>query len=479
MKFSEQSRREFFRRTGCAAIGMAAMSAGVKKLGLMNLYAQDAVAQSATVAGYKALVCIFMSGGNDSNNMIVPIDATPYAQYSAVRASSGLALPLGTLLPLNALPIGNYGVHAAMPEIQSLFNLGKLAFATNIGSLVQPTTKTTYQNGSAKRPYQLFSHSDQTQIFQTCNAQTRSQRGWGGAIADRLAALNSGSSFPMVTSVAGSTVFGQGLATKPLAISSGTPLNQVLVLNGFNATPESVARRSSFDLLRTVDRTATLVAAASDGTQESIDTMNEITVDPTLTTVFPNSGLGNQLKQIAKVIKLNATTPSLNLQRQIFFATIGGFDTHQNQLGSHTSLYGQLSKALNAFYNATIELGVSSQVTTFTLSDFGRTLAPSGSAAANVGSDHGWGSHHIIMGDAVKGGGFYGTPGANGTPFPTLVLGAGGPDDADTRGRWVPTSSIDQYASTLGKWFGLQPADNPIVFPLLSNFSTGDLGFMF
>src|ERR1017187_460863 len=170
MKFSEQSRREFFRRTGCAAIGMAAMSAGVKKLGLMNLYAQDAVAQSATVAGYKARVCIFMSGGNDSNNMIVPIDATPYAQYSAVRASSGLALPLGTLLPLNALPIGNYGVHAAMPEIQSLFNLGKLAFATNIGSLVQPTTKTTYQNGSAKRPYHLFSHSDQTQIFQTCNA---------------------------------------------------------------------------------------------------------------------------------------------------------------------------------------------------------------------------------------------------------------------------------------------------------------------
>ena len=282
----------------------------------------------------------------------------------------------------------------------------------------------------------------------------------------------------MVTSVAGSAVFGQGLATKPLAISSGTPLNQVLVLNGFNGTPESVARRNAFDLLRGVDRTATLVAAASDGTSESIQIMSEITADPVLTTVFPNSGLGNQLKQIAKVIKLNQTTPSLGLTRQIFFATLGGFDTHQNQIGSHVALYGQLSKALVAFYDATQELGVSDAVTTFTLSDFGRTLAPSGSGRNSCGSDHGWGSHLIVMGDSVKGGSFYGLPGANGTPFPTLVMGNSGPDDGDTRGRWVPTSSIDQYAATMGKWFGLQPADYPFVFPLLSNFTTSDLGFM-
>ena len=187
MKFSEQTRRAFFARTGCAAIGMAAASAGFKKLGLMNLYAQDAIAQSATTVGYKALVCIFLSGGNDSNNMLVPMDPTPYGQYSAARASAGLDLPLASLLPLNPLPIGNFGVHSAMPEIQFLFNAGKLAFVTNCGSLVQPTTKTTYQNGTAKRPYQLFSHSDQTQIMQTVNAQTRSQSGWGGTIADRLA----------------------------------------------------------------------------------------------------------------------------------------------------------------------------------------------------------------------------------------------------------------------------------------------------
>ena len=482
MKMSEQSRREFFRRTSCAAMGAMAVSAGFKKLGLMSLYASDRAAAAPQAAGYKALVCIFLNGGNDSSNMLVPIDATPYNQYAAIRGGAGLALNLpggpvaSSLLPLNPVSIGNFGVHPAMPEIQSLFNLGKVAFATNVGPLVEPTTRFTFRNGTAKRPFQLFSHSDQIQAWQTSNAKTPVQNGWGGGLADKLATLNVGSSFPMVTSVSGSTVFAQGLATRGLTISSGTALNQVLVLNGFNATPESVARKNSFDLLRTIDRTATLVAAASDGTNQSISIMQDITADPTITTIFPNSGLGNQLKQIAKVIKLNQTTPSLNLQRQIFFATIGGFDTHQNQIGSHTSLYGQLSKAMNAFYNATIELGVSDAVTTFTLSDFGRTLAPSGSGAGTVGTDHGWGSHQIVMGDSVAGAQFYGIPGSNGTPFPTLLLS--GPDDTDDRGRFIPTSSVDQYAATLGKWFGLQVADYPAVFPLLSNFPAQELGFM-
>lgn len=475
MKQSEQSRREFFQRTGCAALGLAAASAGVKKLGLMNLYAQDAQ-QAAAVSGYRALVCVFMGGGNDASNMVIPVDAAGYAAYSGIRGGPGLAIPLANILPLNPIPIGTFGLHPAMPELQSLFNLGKVAVVPNVGPLVEPLTRTTYRNGTKKRPYQLFSHSDQVTIWQTANATSRSGTGWGGRAGDRVAYLNS-SSFPMATSVAGSAVFAQGLATRPLAISSGTPLNQVLVLNGFNATPESVARRNAFDLLRTVDRTATLVAAASDGTQESVDIMNQLTVDPTLTTVFPNTGLGNQLKQIAKVIKLNQTLPALNLQRQIFFASIGGFDTHQNQLGAHTSLYTQVSKAMKAFYDATVELGLSDKVTTFTLSDFGRTLQPSGSGAGSVGCDHGWGGHHFVMGDGVKGGNFYGVAGANGTPFPTLQLS--GPDDADSRGRFIPTSSVDQYAATLGKWFGLVPADYPSVFPLLGNFAVNDLGFMF
>src|SRR5262249_34464201 len=183
------------------------------------------------------------------------------------------------------------------------------------------------------------------------NAKTPVQNGWGGGLADKLASFNVGSSFPMVTSVAGSTVFAQGLATRGLTISSGIALNNVLVLNGFNATPESLARKNSYHLLRTIDRNATLIAAASDGTNQSISIMQDITADPTITTIFPNSGLGNQLKQIAKVIKLNQTTPSLNLQRQIFFASIGGFDTHQNQIGSHTNLHRHLSNALISLYH--------------------------------------------------------------------------------------------------------------------------------
>jgi len=473
----KHNRREFIQRTGCAAIGMAAASAGFKKLGLMNLYAQNAITQSATAGGYKALVCIFLAGGNDGNNMVVPVDGG-YTAYSAVRGPAGLAIGNNggptDLLPMNPISIGHFGLHPNMPELVNLFNLQKLAVVCNVGTLVQPTTRTTFRNGTAKRPYQLFSHSDQVEIYQTGIANSQGNTGWGGRMADRVVSLNSGSGFPVVTSVSGAAVFGQGLSTRPLTISTGA-LNQVLVLSGFNATPESVARRNAFDFLRTIDRNATLVAAASDGTDESINIMGQLTTDPTLTTVFPNSGLGNQLKQVAKVMKLNQTAP-LNLQRQIFFTSIGGFDTHQNEISSHNTLYTQLSKAMDAFYNATVELGLSTQVTTFLLSDFGRTFQPSGSGIGTVGTDHAWANHLFVMGDAVKGGNFYGTPGSNGTVFPTLQLQ--GPDDTDQRGRWIPTSSVDQYAATLGAWFGLQAADYPIVFPLLSNFPTQNLGFI-
>lgn len=479
---SKHSRRDFLARTGCAALGAAAFSAGFKKLGLMNLYAQESVSREAAAAGsYKALVCIFLSGGNDSSNMVISTDtsANPaynYNAYSSVRTGSGLGIPLANLLPLNPISIGSFGLHPSMPEIANLFNLGKLAVVNNVGPLVQPMTRTTFQNGSAKKPYQLFSHSDQVEIWQSGRADSRSQSGWGGLTADKVVSMNSGSGFPMVTSVSGSAVFGQGLSTRPMAISANAALNQVLVLSGFNATPESVARRNAFDFMRTIDRSATLVAAASDGTQEAINIMNQLTVDPVLATVFPNSGIGQQLRQIAKVIKLNQTTPALGLQRQIFFASIGGFDTHQNELTAHTSLYGQLSVAMKAFYDATIELGLSPNVTTFLLSDFGRTLSPSGNGAGTVGTDHGWGSHVFVMGDSVRGGNFYGIPGSNGTVFPTLQLA--GPDDTDNRGRFIPTVAVDQYAATIAKWFGVLPVDLPAVFPNLGNFAVTDLGFL-
>ena len=196
----------------------------------------------------------------------------------------------------------------------------------------------------------------------------------------------------------------------------------------------------------------------------------------TLTTAFPNTTLGNQLKQVAKVVKFNAASPALGLTRQIFFCQLGGFDTHQNQVGSQSSLLAQVSQAIRAFYDSTVELGLERQITTFTLSDFGRTLQPAGTGAGVVGSDHAWGNHHFVVGGAVRGGDFYGVPGPNGTVFPVLQLS--GPSDTDNRGRWIPTTSVEQYAATLASWYGVSPADIPIVFPNIDRFETSNLGFM-
>jgi uncharacterized protein (DUF1501 family) len=280
----------------------------------------------------------------------------------------------------------------------------------------------------------------------------------------------------MMTSVAGSNIFNIGLNTRPLAISPApTPLNQLLVLSGFGTSAEEVARRNSMNFLRTIDRQNLLVQATSDQTQQALDISQAFSSDTTLTTVFPETTLGNQLKQVAKVMKLNQTAPQLGLERQTFFCSLGGFDNHQNQLTDQANLLTQVSQAMKAFYDATVELGIASRVTAFTLSDFGRTLQPSGSGGG-VGSDHGWGSHMFVMGGAVRGGDFYGVAGPNGTVFPTLQLG--GVNDADSRGRWIPTASVEQYGATLASWYGLAAADLPIVFPLLDNFLADDLGFM-
>jgi len=478
MKSKEQTRREFFRRTSCAALGTAAFAAASKQFGLMSALAQDNVgaqsAQAAASSPYKALVCIFLFGGNDANNMIVPTDATGYGAYAAARASSGLAIPQGSLLPIAAPSVGTpFGLHPNLTELQSLYNSSRVAVVANVGSLVQPLTRAQYRSGGPT-PYQLFSHNDQQEIWQSSRADVRTQTGWGGRAADKVVSLNQSSGFPITTTVSGSAVFAQGLVTQPLGIAPApTALNNVLVLSGFNTTPESVARKNSMDFLRTIDNQATLVAVASDQTDQAIQVRAALQVDPVIATQFPGSGLGNQLKQVAKVMKLNQST--LGLSRQVFFCSVGGFDTHQNQLAAHQQLYTELSQAMNAFYNATVELGIQDAVTTFTLSDFGRTLAPSGNGG-QAGSDHGWGNHQFVMGGSVHGGTFYGVPGPSGTVFPTLVLG--GPSDTDDRGRWIPTTAVDQYGATLSSWFGVSAADMPTVFPLLSRFSAPNLGFI-
>jgi uncharacterized protein (DUF1501 family) len=471
MKTMASSRRDFLRNTVCALGGMA-LASSVESFGMVN----SLMPQAAT--DYKALVCIFMNGGNDGNNMFVSLDQ--YAAYSAARAASTLAIPQASLLAVTPSSGGSYGFNPAMPEMQARFNEGRVAVLCNNGPLVEPLTRATYQNGSGKKPLQLFSHSDQVGLFQTAIANNVSQTGWGGRVADLTAALNGAASFPQNVSIAGINLLLTGVDTRQLAIGdSNTALNNVLPLTMTGTTAEVNARNASFNELRTLDNNFKLVKAASDTRSSALQTRAALaSVSPALTTLFPNTSLGRQLLQIARLIKAGTDpTAGINMKRQIFFAQIGSFDTHSNQhpatLGGQDSLLQQVSQAMNAFYNATVELGVQNNVTSFTLSDFGRTLQPAGTGLGQVGSDHAWGNHHLIMGGAVIGNRIYGT-------YPTLALG--GPDDTDgglsPRGRWIPTTSVEQYAATLATWYGLSTSDLPAVFPLISRFATPNLGFM-
>jgi len=461
---------------------MAALATQVKHFGLVSALAQEKSGGSNDVpSDYRALVCIFLSGGNDGGNMVIPnhndASISNYASYSSVRAASGLAIPQASLLPINVPRIGNlsYGLHPNLVELQGLYNTGQLAIVTNVGTLVQPMTRTTYQNGTVPKPYQLFSHSDQVQQAQSSISSTRSNTGWGGRTADNTQALNSNPQVPMITSVSGTQLFTSGAVTKPLAVNPApTALNQLLTLTGYDATAPSVARRTAFNQLRTVDLSSNVIHAASDITQEAANASAALNqTDPTLTATFPNTSIGNQLKQVAKFIAIRS---SLSINRQIFFCQLGGFDTHSGELNSHQTLYTQLSQAMKAFYDETVAQNIAGGVTTFTLSDFGRTFLPSGTTPAAVGSDHGWSNHMFVMGGSVLGGNFYGMNTSNGTPFPTLQLS--GPDDTDNRGRFIPTTSVDQYAATLATWYGLDSANLSAVFPLLSNFGSNNLGFV-
>ncbi|HZG54491.1 MAG TPA: DUF1501 domain-containing protein [Pyrinomonadaceae bacterium] len=469
------TRRDFLRQTGCALVGGAALMSGIEDFGLVHALAQG----GSAAADYRALVCIFLNGGNDGNNTIVPVDATRFGEYGSVRAAAGLALAApgqpGGLLPVNPTSGGEYGLHPAMPEVKTLFDNRQLAVVANVGPLVEPLTRDTYRNGTGKRPSQLFSHSDQVAQWQTSVSTDASATGWGGRTADRAAALNGGASFPQVVSIAGTSLFATGASARQLGIPDArTSLATVLPLNnpptaaGYT-TAQRDARRAAFDALRGADLSATLVKASRDVTEQAIQTSLVLaSTNSTLTTDFPNTTLGYQLEQAARLIKLRDT---LAVKRQIFFCQLGGFDTHSGQgtaTGAHASLLTQVSAAMKAFYDATVELGVHESVTAFTLSDFGRTLQPAGAGGA-VGSDHGWGNHQFVMGGAVRGGDLYGR-------FPTLALG--GPDDTDTRGRWIPSTSVEQYAATLASWYGLSATDIPLVFPFIGRFPTANLGFM-
>lgn len=448
-------------------LGMGAFAAGIQDFGLVNALAQTGATD------YKALVCVFLNGGNDGTNTVVPLDGE-YTNYFNVRNPAGLALPnqgAGSLLPINAPSLGRqFGFHPSMTDMQTLFNDGKLAVLCNTGPLVEPLTRATYRDNTGRKPLQLFSHSDQVNQWLTSVSNDNSKTGWGGRMADRTATLNGPATFPQMVSIAGVNLFVTGLATRPLAIAdSRTSLATVLPLNMTGSSAEISSRRAAFDLIRAQTAGARLVKAAADTTTSALQTsaaLANTSGQPPLRD-FPNTTLGYQLEQVARLIQLRDV---LGMKRQVFFCSLGGFDTHNNQMAanSHASLWTQVSQALKAFYDTTVDLGIADKVTTFTHSDFGRTLQPAGTGAG-VGSDHGWGGHHLIIGGAVRGGDFYGR-------YPTLALS--GPDDADSRGRFIPTTSVEQYAATLATWYGLSPNDLSLVFPLIGRFATPNLGFM-
>jgi uncharacterized protein (DUF1501 family) len=475
---------------------MTALATKMGHLGAMSAMAQKVIdAQPEGVTDYKALVLVYLNGGVDGNNLVVPLDnvgsSNTLAMYQAARTASGLALDPATLLGITVPVMGGrtFGLHPSLGPgatgainngIHELWALGKMAVVTNVGTLVRPMTKTTYQNGSIQKPYQLFSHSDQVGISQTSVANTQSFTGWGGRVSDKMTANSNPSALiPMVTSISGAQLFTAGQTTLPMAIANAnTSLANVLNPSGLSGA-SNAAKLTAFNQLRTVDLDSNFIAAASHVTDLAMQANAALQNPVTDPIGFPTSNIGQQLKQVARLVKRRI---ELNVNRQIFFVQLGGFDTHNGQLATHVTLLSQLGQALRAFYDAMAAEGVSNDVTTFTLSDFGRTFNPAGVGTGVVGSDHAWGNHAFVIGGSVLGGNFYGVNTSNGTPFPTLTIGTSGPDDTDSgstaRGRWIPTTSVDQYAATLARWFGLADADQASVFPNIGNFANSNLGFM-
>ncbi len=450
-----RSRRDFMRTALQSATALGTIGA----FGRINALASGG-------SGYQALVCIFLSGGNDGHNTVVPLTTAQqnYSLYQQGRQT--LALPQSSLLTIMN-GSDSYGLHPALPEIQALYNQGHAAVLANVGNLVQPLTRSAYLgNNSALVPSALFSHSDQTGQWQSGSTNGTASTGWGGRMMDLMASQNSGAVFPSITSTGGCGLFCTGQQTFPATVpppySGSTSATGMATLNVGQSGPAGAGLQQ----LLTFDNGVQLVQAGngivSRGNQYA-NTLTYLLAHSAVSTKFPaNNPLAAQLQTVANVMSVRA---SLGLTRQIFFCQLGSFDTHGTQLETQQALLQQLSQAVSAFYQATQELGIDRSVTTFTASEFGRTLNPSGTD----GSDHAWGNHHFIIGSDVKGGRFYGS-------FPSLVLG--GAQDANTRGTLIPTTSVAQYGATLAQWFGVGASSMATVFPNIGNFASANLGFL-
>lgn len=488
----KQDRREFLMRSGCA-LGMTALATQMRHFGLMSAMAQESDRSNVVPSDYRALVCVFLAGGNDGNNTIIPnhndASISNYTAYSNARSAQGLAIAQANLLSISVPRMGGltYGLHPSFGPgvtgainngLHELWAQGKMCAVTNVGTLVAPMTRAQYQDHSVQRPYQLYSHSDQVGQYQGGRSDTESFTGWGGRIADlRTAPDNPSGLVPMITSISGAQLFTAGQTTLPLAIAdSGTSLANVLNPQGFSSSTANQARLAAFNSLRSIDLSSQVVAAASEITGEAMQANAALQTSQEVTVAFPNTSVGRQLKQVARLIKKRT---DLAINRQVFFVQIGGFDTHNGQITTQANQLGQVSQAMRAFYEEMVVQGVSDKVTQFTMADFSRTFNPA-DTGSNVGSDHAWANYHFVVGGAVTAADFFGINTSNGTPFPTLTMN--GPDDADSgsnaRGRWIPTTSVEQYAATLARWFGVPAGNLSNVFPLIGNFSNTDLGFL-
>lgn len=454
-----QSRRQFLELSAKLSV------AGTAAPFALNL-ATIGAAAAQTAGDYKALVCVFMFGANDHNNTIIPYDVANYNAYNTARP--GLTRTRAEILPLTAqapLAGANAGREFALaPEFASLktiWDAGKMGIVANVGPLIVPTTKAQYTNLAVPLPPKLFSHNDQQSVWQASAAEGALE-GWGGRIGDLVAAQNSNTVFTC-NSVSGSAVFLAGKSTIAYQLStSGSTAISGISGNLFGSSSASAALRNIItdggsniftqDLAETTQRSINANTALSGALAAAPD----LPLPASLST----SSLAAQLRLVARMIAVRGT---LGAKRQVFFVSLGGFDTHDDQLTTQPGLHTQVSDAMAYFYNATVTLGVANSVTSFTASDFGRTLTSNGD-----GSDHGWGSHHFVMGGAVLGQRYYGT-------FP--IMGINNNDEVGS-GRLLPSTSVDQYAATLARWFGVAQSDLSLVLPNIGNFATPNLGFL-
>lgn len=456
---SEQSRRAFLKRS--AALGLAGGAAP-----FVTQLAGIGEAAAATATDYKALVCIFLYGGNDYANTLPPYDPASHALYTTARPTLALArtaLANTVLNPTIALANGRqYALAPTMTSLMPIFDAGKLAPVLNVGTLVRPTTKAQYQTGAVPLPPKLFSHNDQQSYWQASNPEGATS-GWGGRLGDLFQSGNGSSTLTCINAT-GNAVFLSGRQAIQYAVGSGGPIQLSANSSLYGSSAASAALKSIMGGARThmlenahatVSKRALDLYAQVNGALGSAPAANF--------PLFPTgNSLADQLKVVARMISVSS---ELGAKRQVFFVSMGGFDLHDNLATQQPILMQRLSDAMRAFYDSSVAMGFADKVTTFTGSDFGRTLTQN-----DDGSDHGWGSMHFVMGGAVKGKQIYGTPPA---------IGNGTVDDVG-QGRLVPTIAVDQYAATLASWFGVTPSNMSTVLPNIGNYnqSSWNLGFV-